>query len=121
MRNCLLLLVVGFLLQSCNAGCVTEEAISSGLAGSVKNLLNCTNEAAIQADIKLVMNHTNICAAPPVNNKTGVVANIVCPVVASTAVLYLGKQIPASWGCTPTAATSDVKALITTACEMLPI
>lgn len=111
-------LLVG--LFGCNFGCQVENTISSALAPAISKALNCTNPTAIQASVTEIINLTKICSIAECGNgkKFGVIASLVCPVVASTAVAFLGNEIPATWGCSTT--NQPITTVVTAACELLP-
>jgi len=116
-----LVLALVVMLPACNVGCEVEQVISGGLATKIASLRNCKNVPQIQSDIQTILNHVNVCTLPAVQHKTGAVATIVCPILATTAVGYVDAKIPANWECdaAPGADASTV-ALLTTACELLP-
>lgn len=122
MTKFLLFLVLSVSLGGCNLGCKVETAISNGLSGGIARTLSCTNQSVIQTDVTNVLNLTKICAVAECveKRKTGMIANLVCPIVAVTAVTYLGNQVPVAWGCQTGAAEQTVGAVVTQACELLP-
>lgn len=129
-----LLLPLVTLFTGCNLGCDVEGIISSNLAGALSSpaILNCnaTGQAAMQADIAKILNLTKVCEVAKLGNdklagvsgaaKQGVVAGLVCPIVVSTGIAFLGNQIPATWQCAPTIASATLSTALLAACNTLP-
>lgn len=122
MKRICLFFIMSLSLFGCNFGCEVESTISTGLSGAIASSLNCTNTTAIQTSVTNILNLTKICdvAECRKDRKLGTIANLVCPVVASTAVAYLGSQIPADWACQPSGAVQTVSGAVTASCELLP-
>lgn len=107
-----------FMLTGCKFGCDTEKVISNSLSGTIAKGLNCANQAAIQKSVEAILDKSNICTEQ--DKKTGPIAMVVCPIIAETAVVYLGSKIPESWECKPATAEQTVAGVFSMFCSMLP-
>lgn len=129
-----LLLILAFLV-SCTSktttdpnpiqtvGCSVEGDLTTAFAGSISQLLTCTNVTAIQVDLLNALGKANLCAkaSPVVAGKAvttkGVIGNIVCPMAVQSAMGIVGTKIPPGWGCSPSAGTSDLNAALVATCS----
>jgi hypothetical protein len=142
MKNVLLIGVVALLCSSCSwiksasvqavlqnvalQGCAAETNAIASAAKSISSTLQCANVAAVQSSITAIVGNLNVCklvsAAPSGNVQAqGVIANMICPLVASGMVGGLTMIIPPAWGCTATVAAGQVQAALVQACELAPI
>ncbi len=106
-------------------GCVAETNAIAAAAKSISSTLQCANVAAVQADLTKVVGNLNLCklvsVAPAGSVQLkGVMANMLCPLVASGVVGGATMLIPPAWGCVASTAASSVQANLISACELIP-
>lgn len=106
---------------SSGIGCTVEKTIVSGVGPAIASGLQCTNEAAIEADLTAVMSKLNICQQ--VQERSGKLNTLPAPICSMLANLVLNSvasvAIPSSWGCSAANAKDLLKNLIVTACTSL--
>lgn len=123
-------LLMALVLCSCSStptpvaqvACSAETALSGALAASVATTLQCSNLAAVQADLLAVLGKANFCAQLPAASAAkksykGAIGNLVCPIVVNSVLGVVNSKIPAAWGCVITQAPGTIGGLLTTACE----
>lgn len=103
-------------------GCSAETAVTSAVAAAVGQALNCTNLTAVQGDIMTLLGKSNLCqaATPAASAKKGLkgpLGDIVCPLVLQSLSTVITGQIPAAWGCDPSAKIADASAMLNAACS----
>lgn len=132
MKKLLVLPILILGVVGCNPICNVEKVVSEKLVSVVAapQILNCSasGQQVMQSDLEEILNLTKICDVVRQHQErsyksgkpTGGIANIVCPIVVSTAVSMLGNAVPASWECNPTVATETLSTALMVACQSLP-
>lgn len=116
---------IAMLLTSCastsvhNVICKAEDQIVTTTSAAVAAGLQCKNLAAIQADLRAVVEKVEMCTpVTPTSKKK--ISPFICGLVADLAVNQLGKVVKPEWQCTPTAASATVKTILISACSAIP-
>jgi len=103
-----------------DVGCAVEKTVVSTVAPLVSSQLQCSNPAAVQADISTWVGKIGICQKLE-NNQGGVIGSQVCTWVATAIVDQLTQSaIPAAWGCKATNVTGALNSVISMACAKIP-
>jgi hypothetical protein len=117
-----ILILFALALASCahnQVGCAAADSVAVTTAGALAQALQCANPDAVKADIKAQIAKAGLCSGGAVV-KTGTIAAIVCPTLASFAASVIPNIPPAAWGCTAQNAQATAAQLLTTGCEYLP-
>jgi len=94
-----LMLATALMLTSCTSKdpvCDVAKKVSTVIASEVSTLLECKNQAAIEATIVGVLKDNKVCDA----TTSSVIGELLCPTVVSGLMSGALKQIPAAWQCT---------------------
>lgn len=118
MKNFSLFIVILFACVSCKLGCKVEKAVNDKLPNLIASQLKCNNLPQIQADIKALLNRTNLCQET--EGKTGPIAMIACPILVRAGVRYIGSKIPANWECDSSTFERRLEIVLNVACQMIP-
>lgn len=110
-----LVMAMTILITSCKWGCEAEKIAVYGISTAIVSQLQCTNVAAVQADVRKIVEKAGLC------EKKGPIADLVCPVIGEIVVSQLANQVPATWQCDTSSAQKNLKDVIVTACKLLPI
>lgn len=107
--------------NGCNSGigCSIEKTVVSGLSPAIANGLQCSNPAAIEADLKSVVDKLNLCKEndpSKLNKLPGPICSMIADLVLSGVAQI---AIPSTWGCTASNAKGLLKTVIVTACTSL--
>lgn len=94
-------------------GCQAQKFVTNSITEVVAQALQCTNKAAMEADIgAIAQKYISLCEAQP----AGVVGNMLCPKIADEVMGLAKSQIPAAWGCSAQAVGDQASSLIIGAC-----
>lgn len=115
-------LVAALLLLLTFAGCthtnplcpLADSAVVSG-SKAVAGVLQCSNIAAIEADLAKIVEKVGVCSEKPKLNP------FICGLIADLVVHQASQQVPATWGCTLTDAKGTLKSAVVTACQAIPL
>ena len=98
--------------------CQVEAKATAAISATIVKELACADAAAVEADIKVAMEKTNLCKKqeeqPVAQSALG---DLLCPLASDAAVVYLQAQIPASWKCTGGDKKDQLKQLLTDECK----
>lgn len=121
MKKIYVLPLIAFLiaLTGCKVVCEAEKVVSEHLSGAIATGLNCKNQAAIQLDVSAILDRIQTCPTDE-GKMAGTIAQIVCPIVSSAAVAFLGNKVPVTWQCDLSNAQANVASVITNFCSRLP-
>lgn len=124
-------LSVLFVCCSCSTiqqvGCSVESSVTSVLASTVASSMSCVNLSVIQSDMQSAMGKANLCSVNSNANQLkahlkGPVGDVVCPIAVQAALGLVGTKVPQAWGCSPSASTSGLATLLTSACiKVVPL
>lgn len=117
-------MLLTFALTGCKWGseatCAIENTISTSVAGVIAAQLKCSDQAAIEADIKTSLQKLNMCsqpvAAPAAPGAQSAVGAVVCPLAINAVTGLLNTAVPAKWGCTGSVTPDAIKGMLITAC-----
>lgn len=100
--------------------CTAETQVVNAVSAGVATGLQCANSAQVTADITAIVAKVGICApvTPATTHKK--INPFLCGLIGDLAVNQVGKVLPATWQCTPTAASATLKGLIVAACQAIP-
>lgn len=123
-----LVLVFGFIValsftgctKGCNTdiGCSIENTVVTGVAPVIASQLQCSNESAIEADLKNIVGKLNICKQSLDNSGKLKLPGPICSMMADLVINGVASvSIPASWGCTAANAKTLLKNVVVTACQ----
>lgn len=112
-----ILLVSVALLAGCSSiGCKIESSIIDGVAPMIVSGLQCSNYAAIKADLEKVIGNIGLCKKADMKGIPGPI----CQMIADMVVNSVAKvSIPASWGCSSSNAKDMLSALIVQGCKAI--
>ena len=123
MKCGILAILIGFVMFT---GCKKEDVMDPackiavktlyGAAQGVAEVLECSDPAAIAADLSAPIFKLNLCSA---NVAQGMIGELVCPKVVST-VLSIGVgALPAAWGCKGGATVAKAETALSDGCKKL--
>ena len=121
-----LLLVLPFLILTACPKCDDPNGPPVVLANYISSQWACKNSTAVKSDVETWFASKKLCSKDDVlalekeKNYTGIVANLVCPLLADALRLYAISKVPASWECDPTKIGADAAAAIVYICELAP-
>jgi hypothetical protein len=108
-----------FLFVSCMPAkevvCDAQKAAVTHISGVFGEKLQCTNVAAIEADLNKQLEPLKLCTSqsfiipPPVRDA-------ICPVAVDFVVKFGVSQLPASWGCKGGIAAGELREVLSKAC-----
>lgn len=114
-----------FALSACNSpGCLVQDKAAEVGANFTASVLECDDVAGIKQELNDdVLSHLGICKAAESGTPQGVLADTLCPVVASSVVDFVkaqGQSFLDRHHCKATAATTLAKDKLTALCKQLP-
>jgi len=104
-----------------SVGCTIEQTIVSGVGPAIATGLQCSNEAAIEADLNAIIGKLNICTkVSERDNKLNKLPAPICSLFANLVLNGVASvAIPSAWGCSAANAKGLLNNLIVTACTSL--
>lgn len=108
--------------QDVNAVCLPlESSVESLVSATIGSQLSCSNLTAVQADVAAQVSKLKICpsATPALGagKLKGPVGDVVCAPVVTALMGGVLSKIPATWGCTGGAISTQAQAAILAACQ----
>jgi len=116
----LMAFAIGFAVVSCTKDEVCDAGKTAGklLAAQVAVQLDCKNVAAIEEDILVILQKTNICEKPPTTvTALGPIGDVICKPIVDALVAGLLTQVPTKYECSGSGKiTDEIKAKLVAAC-----
>jgi hypothetical protein len=100
--------------------CPLESQFNNSFSSGFATTFNCTNQAAIIADMQTLETGLNLCPASSSPGKVKGIYGDLCTAVADAFISnYLAAKIPAKYGCSPTAVVATATTWVNNECQML--
>jgi hypothetical protein len=112
-----LLLLVFF---GCKTPCNDPSGPPALIANAIVSQWNCQNSAQVNADVEAWFASKNMCTAPSTGMKTGILADIFCPLAVDGLQNAAAGAVPPDWQCNPALIGANAAAGLTALCELIP-